>query len=70
MTAYIPQPDGGVIKFSLSDSLSHAGDSVDNLASYLDADSYAALQALADEKRPRTGYRRDHRAFHDPDRYS
>lgn len=43
------QPDGGMIKFSLSDSLSHAGDSVDNLASYLDADSYAALQALADE---------------------
>ena len=43
------QPDGGPIKFSMKDPLSHAGDSVENLAGYLDPDAYASLQELADE---------------------
>lgn len=44
------QPDGGAIKFSLLDPLSQCGgSSVTDYSSYMDADAFASLQALADE---------------------
>jgi len=45
------QPDGKPIYFSLTDALSWcSGHSVTDYAAYLDADAFAALQALANDK--------------------
>ena len=45
------QPDGGAIWFPLTDAIDWAGGTITDLApKYLDADAFAALQKLADDK--------------------